>query len=123
MESNMKNISFNLTTAQIRNRTKTVTRRLGWTTLKAGTILQACEKCQGLKKGEKVRKICQIRVRNVRREYLGAMADVTAYGNLEATREGFPELSGVDFVNMFCKNMKVSPDDLVTRIEFDYVGD
>jgi len=34
-----RNISFALTTQQVRNRTKTVTRRAGWLFLKAGDIL------------------------------------------------------------------------------------
>jgi hypothetical protein len=32
----MKHMSFALTTSQIRNRTKTVTRRMGWATAKRG---------------------------------------------------------------------------------------
>jgi len=50
----MRNMSFFLTTDQIRNKTKTVTRRDGWLFLKPGDIVQACVKCQGLKKGEKI---------------------------------------------------------------------
>ena len=119
----MKNISFNLTTDQIRNRTKTVTRRTGWKTLKVGDVLQACEKCQGLKKGERVRKICQIRVVEVCQERLAVMVQDPVYGKRDARLEGFPELSGVEFVNMFCKNMRVKPEDEVTRIRFEYVGD
>ena len=44
----MRNISFSMTTEQVRRREKTVTRRLGWSDLKPGTILQAVEKAQGL---------------------------------------------------------------------------
>ena len=47
-------MSFALTTEQVRNRTKTVTRRLGWATAKAGDIVQPIVKGQGLKKGERV---------------------------------------------------------------------
>ena len=42
-----------LTKEQILARTKTVTRRLGWWFLKPGDVVWACEKCMGLKKGEK----------------------------------------------------------------------
>lgn len=52
----MRNISFALTTEQIRNQTKTVTRRVGWANLKPGTLLQPIEKGQGLKKGDRARK-------------------------------------------------------------------
>jgi hypothetical protein len=48
-------ISFMLTQPQIRARTKTVTRRMGWKDLKPGTLLMAAEKCQGLGKGGKIK--------------------------------------------------------------------
>ena len=66
----MRNMSFSATTEQIRNGTKTVTRRLGWTFLKPGDVVMACVKCQGLKKGEKVEKIRPIRIVSVRKEPL-----------------------------------------------------
>ncbi len=47
-------MSFRLTAEQMRARTKTVTRRLGWSSLKPGDIVQPVEKAQGLRKGEKV---------------------------------------------------------------------
>ena len=50
-----RNMSFSLTTDQVRNRTKTVTRRLGWwknkhgkRLLQVGDIVNACVKCMGL---------------------------------------------------------------------------
>ena len=49
-----RNMSFMITTEQIKNRTKTVTRRLGWNFLKPGEVVNACEKCRGLKAGQKV---------------------------------------------------------------------
>jgi hypothetical protein len=52
-----RNISFALTTDQVRSRTKTVTRRLGWKDLKPGTLLQPVVKAQGIPKGGKVEKI------------------------------------------------------------------
>jgi hypothetical protein len=70
----MQNISFTLTTAQVRARSKTVTRRIGWENLKAGTLLCAVEKGQGLKKGERAKKLGVIRVTNVRREELQLMS-------------------------------------------------
>jgi hypothetical protein len=53
-----RNMSFSMTTEAVRNRSKTVTRRLGWWGLQPGTILQAVEKAQGLRKGEHVKPIC-----------------------------------------------------------------
>ena len=56
----MRNMSFSLTTEQIRNRTKDVTRRLGWKNLKPGEHFRAVEKCQGLKKGEHIVKLYEL---------------------------------------------------------------
>ena len=50
----MRNMSFYHTTEQIRNRSKTVTRRLGWAFLKPGDRVRAIVKGRGLKKGQKV---------------------------------------------------------------------
>lgn len=118
-----RNISFALTTEQIRNRTKTVTRRLGWKNLKVGEILNACVKCMGLKPGEKIERLAQIRVVSVRSEVLTAIyfKHKGSYGNSEAAKEGFPNMTGVQFVEMFCKHMGVDTDAQVTRIEFEYV--
>lgn len=115
-----RNISFALTTEQIRNKTKTVTRRLGWKFLKPGDVLNACVKCMGLKPGEQIERLGQIRVRSVRYESLALMRDVKNYGNLEASREGFPEMTGADFVEMFCRHMGGTPEQIVTRIAFEY---
>jgi len=116
-----------LTTEQIRNRTKTVTRRLGWKTLKPGDLLQGCVKCMGLKKGEKPEKLAVIRVVNVRREMLHDMLaihndhdPIGAYGNIECRKEGFPHMCPVNFVEFFCDHMGVQPSQVVTRIEFEY---
>lgn len=122
-----KNISFSLTTDQIRDQSKTVTRRVGWwknkngnPLAKVGDTLNACVKCMGLKPGEKIEVICQIRITGLIRERLGRM-DNEPYGHDEAVKEGFPEMSGYEFVEMFCGNMKVKPDREVTRIEFEYL--
>ena len=111
----MKNISFSITTEQFKNRTKTVTRRLGWKTLKAGQHLMGCKKCMGLKPGEKIEKLGEIRVVSVRRERLDAIEP------LDCILEGFPKEVPSDFIKMFCLEMHVTPETLVTRIEFEYV--
>lgn len=112
-----RNMSFSLTTNQIRNRTKTVTRRIGWKNLRKGEIVNACVKCMGLKPGEKIERICQIRIVMVTKEPLSLCT------NADAIREGFPAMTGREFVAMFCKNMKCKPDAMVNRIEFEYVED
>jgi len=117
-----RNISFSMTTNQVRNRTKTVTRRMGWANLKPGTILNACVKCMGLKKGEKPERICQIRVLSVCRESLLLLDLCTEYSDAEMEREGFPGHPPDEFVGMFCRSHKgCTPDSVVTRIEFEYL--
>ncbi len=99
-----RNMSFSLTTEQVRNRQKTVTRRLGWRFLKPGDVLNACVKCMGLKKGEKIERICRIRVVDVMFEPLCfiTLGDVI--------REGFPDWGPQDFIQMFCRHNKVPRD-------------
>jgi len=123
-----RNISFALTTDQIRSREKTVTRRVGWWKDKKGNrlidkgcILNACVKCMGLKPGEKIDRICQIRVVSVRREPLDAITLGLDGGFNEATMEGFPEMTGEQFAEMFCEHMGGEIDQEVTRIEFEYL--
>lgn len=117
-----RNMSFMHTKRQMRERSKIVTRRLGWRFLKPGEVLNACEKCQGLKRGEKVKKIGQICVVSAEEEPLNAMIKDREYGRLEATREGFPGMTGKEFVEMFCRLMGCEEDDVVTRIMFHHLG-
>lgn len=117
-------MSFALTTSQISNRTKTVTRRLGWKSLKPGTLLQAVEKSQGLKKGEKVRKLAVIRVVAKHRGALSQMLDRGPFGySDDCAREGFPKMSPEEFVAFFTKANRCDRDEWVTRIEFEYVDE
>lgn len=115
----MRNMSFALTRNQILNRTKFVTRRLGWRFLKGGDLVQACFKCQGLKKGEHPEKLAVIRIRYVTTEMLYIIIKVN--GPRECILEGFPELTPTQFMEMFCRHNKCTPYTIVTRIEFEYV--
>ena len=112
-------MSFMLTTEQVRNRTKTVTRRLGWKFLKPGQYLWAVEKAQGLKKGEKVKRLALIRVYWVIEEPLSS---ILYYPSDESAKEGFPNWSNREFFDFFMKESGCAPDSLVTRIEFQYVN-
>ncbi len=116
----MRNISFSLTTEQFKARTKTVTRRLGWKNLKPGEVLMGCEKCMGLKPGEKINRLGRIRVVSVRQERLYELLN-PSYGQEEVHKEGFPEVSWEDFAAMFIMNMKCELSTTVTRIEFEYL--
>lgn len=113
----MRNMSFMLTTEQIKDRTKTVTRRLGWKFLQPGDLIMACVKCQGLKKGEQIERIAPIRVVDVRRERLDAIHQNLA----DLEKEGFPDMEADDFIGMFCAEMRCGARTEVTRIEFEYV--
>lgn len=108
-----------LTVAQVKARTKFVTRRMGWINLKVGDRLMACEKCQGLGKGGKIVKLGELVVINVRREPLYFIHREPNGCSLE----GFPEWEGDPqmFIDFYCDANKCSADDLVTRIQFDYV--
>jgi len=110
-----RNMSFNLTTEQIKTKSKTVTCRLGWWFLKPGDILNACEKCQGLKKGEKINKLCKIRVVSTRKESINIITWE------DCKKEGFPHLAPWEFVQMFRQKMKLPGYPIVNRIEFEYV--
>lgn len=120
-----RNMSFAMTTQQMRDRTKTVTRRLGWKFIKAGDTVNAVVKAMGLKPGEEIERICQIKIKSVRWEPLRKMLDDEEYGWAETTAEGFPpgnpKHDPAVFVRMFCEAMGCTEDELITRIEFEYV--
>lgn len=111
-----RNMSFAYTIDAVKERRKTVTRRVGWRHVKAGEIVNACEKCMGLKPGEKVNRLAMIRIKSVSREPLKA---ITAH---EVEREGHQGKTPEWFVERFSKNHKgVTKDSEVTRIEYEYL--
>lgn len=116
-----RNMSFMLTKEQYRNQTKTVTRRNGWLFAKVGDVCNGCEKCQGLKKGETVVKMGQHRIINTRREPLRRMIDDVEYGKSEVIKEGFPDMTPAEFVDMYCKYNGTDLNDDVTRLEYEYL--
>ncbi len=122
----MRNISFALTTTQIMEGTKTVTRRLGWLHAKPGQLLRPVRKCMGLRPGEKLDVLRDpIGIVSVRREPLRAMLDDLDYGLRECELEGFgahPDYRWPSaFVEFFCASHKgCTPETIVTRIEFEF---
>lgn len=111
----MRNISFALTQDQIKKKTKTVTRRLGWWNLKPGERLRAVDKCMGFKKGEHPTTLAIIEVVSSRHRALFKIS------KKEVVKEGFPEMSPKEFIDFFCKSMNCDPWEDVNRIEFKYV--
>jgi len=78
-------------------------------------VLWAIEKGQGLKKGEKIKRICQIRVVSTRREPLNAiMPD-------DVVREGYPGGNADEFIARVAAANRKAQTDPVNRIEFEYV--
>ncbi len=113
----MRNMSFALTTDQIRLQTKTVTRRVGWTFLRPGDLVQPIVRGQGLKKGEQVEKIGgPIRVVRADRVVLGDISLTDVH------REGFPHFTQREFIRMFKQANGCRRSAAVTRIEFEYVA-
>lgn len=108
-------MSVSHTTEQVRNRTKTVTRRLGWRMLKVGDRLTLCEKVMGRKKGDPLVRLCDVDVVSVNREHL----DLITPSDVHA--EGFPDWTPADFVAFFCETFGGTPDQIVTRIEWRYL--
>ena len=111
-------MSFAETTPQVRNKTKTITRRLGWLTLKAGDMIQPCLKCMGLKKGEKIQKVGKpVKILRVTRSRLDTIT------KSDVVKEGFPDWTKQQFITFFCKLNKCQPSTVVTRIRFKYTED
>ena len=110
-----RNISFAMTTEQIRNRSKTVTRRFGWGFLKVGDRLWGVEKAMGLKKGEKVKRLALIEVVSVGYEPL---EDITQD---DVIKEGFAGWTPRMFTDFIVKHYKCERHKPINRIEFKYV--
>lgn len=106
-----RHMSFALTTAQVKAQTKDITRRFGWKFVKPGDVLWAVEKSQGLKKGEKVKRICLIEVVDSRWERLDAITQE------DVIREGFPDWTPQQFIDF----LNQPPDKMVNRIVFKYL--
>ena len=109
-----RNMSFALTIEQIKHREKTVTRRIGWGFLKAGDIINAVEKTMGLKKGEQIKCLSQLRIVSVRQEPLNSITQD------DVIKEGF-NYTPQEFVDMLIKQYKCQPNEIVNRIEFEYI--
>jgi hypothetical protein len=107
-------MSFAMTTRQMRDRTKTVTRRPGWDFLTPGDQVCAVEKSRGLMLGQKVKRIGVIRVISTRREPLDAITQE------DVVREGFPDLNPEEFIAVYCSCNGGDGSQSVNRIEFEH---
>ncbi len=112
-------MSVTLTEGAVVDRTKTVTRRLGWRHLAVGDRLTLCRKVMGRRRRdgtvEPLVRLAEVRVVSVRREPLWQITDA------DVAREGFPGWDRHQFMTFFTKAMRVAHTDDVTRIEWEYL--
>lgn len=118
----MRNISFAMTKEQFRDRSKDVTRRLGWWDAEVGWQLMGCEKCQGLGPGGKIVRMGAIVLVDARRERLDRMLTDRTYGVVEVCREGFPMMTPLEFVQFFIQGHKgATMNSVIMRLEFKHI--
>lgn len=119
-------MSVSLTEDAVVARTKTVTRRLGWTMLRTGDRITLCRKVMGRRRRdgsvEPLVRLAEVQVYDVRREPLDDLiTGNTDYGHREVMAEGFPQMTPEEFIAFFTSHMGCKPDHLVTRIEWRYL--
>lgn len=113
----MRWMSFMHTQQQMRDRTKTVTRRIGWRNAKPGNRVLSVSKSQGRKRGEMPEFFGPIEFTMVHREPLNIITPD------EVAAEGFPEMDPAQFIEMFCEHMRCRFDVVLNRIAFLFVCD
>lgn len=124
-------MSVALTEQAVRDRRKTVTRRLGWKALLPGDRLTLCRKVMGRKRAdgtvEPLVRIAEVEVVSVLREMLWHITDADIVR--EAVDPSLFEEHYVDsgqpttaaWIEWFCEQMDCTPDTIVTRIEWRYL--
>ena len=112
-------MSVTLTEAAVLDRSKTVTRRLGWRMLTVGTKITLCRKVMGRRRADgtvdPLVRLAQVEVVAVGQEPLDAIT------NEDVHREGFPGKDREWFLDFFTHHMRCNADDEVTRIEWSYL--
>ncbi len=127
-------MSVSLTEPAVVDRTKTVTRRLGWKFLKPGDRLTLCRKVMGRRRSdgtvEPLVRLADVEVISVRRERVWDITDDDiareAVGHPEWFEEYYEDTrqpTQVAWVAWFCEQMDCRPDDDVTRIEWRYLDE
>ena len=110
-----RNISFAMTTQQIKDKTKTQTRRFGWWFLKPGDVLCGVEKAMGLKKGEKIKRLSYIKVISTKKEPLNKLS------KKDFIKESFTNWTPEQFIQMLVDYYKIDPSKECNVIEFEYM--
>ena len=104
-----------MTTPQFIDRSKDVTRRFGWWFLKPDDQVMGCKKCMGLPKGEKIERLGLIEIVTTKPEPLNLITPD------EVRREGFPDWSPEQFIQMLVDHYNVDPRKICNRIEYRYL--
>lgn len=113
-------ISYALTTPQIIDMSKTVTRRKNWERAKAGVRLQPVDRVMGFKKGEHPQLLIPGWHQIVVSARWEALEDITPE---DVEREGFVGWTTEQFISFYCKHNKGDRKQQVRRIEFRYERD
>jgi hypothetical protein len=113
-------MSVAATTQAVVDRTKTETRRLGWTWLLPGVDLDLCRKVQGRRHSdgtvEPLERLARVHVWQVGRERLDSITQESV------DAEGVPGVTTpADFVAFYCAAFDCTPDTMVTVIRWEYV--
>lgn len=116
-------MSVSKTEAAVVARRKTVTRRLGWRFAKVGDHVTLCRKVMGRKPGERIVRLAEVELVDVRRELLRSMpsSDVALEAVDHAVLEDAGRTEVEAWVCWFAWTMGCSVDDEVTRIEWRYL--
>jgi hypothetical protein len=124
-------MSVSLTEDAVRERRKTVTRRLGWRFAKPGDRLTLCRKVMGRKPGEPLVRIAEVEVVSVRREKLAALTiddiwregvPIAVFTPGDSTHEQLcDDCRRANWIGWFARTMGVSTESEVTRIEWRYL--
>ena len=110
-------MSVALTEQAVRDRRKTVTRRLGWRMLKPGDHLTLCRKVMGRRKDEPLIRICEVEVVDVRRERSGTSRTRTSSERVSTSMSGRRPIPWT-----LLRAREVQPDTEVTRVEWRYLS-
>lgn len=110
-----RNMSCAMTTQQVIDEIKNVTRRFGWWFLKPGDQVWLVEKAMGLQKGEKINRLKLVEIVSTRPEPLNAITQE------DVVREGFPDWTPEQFIQMLVDHYGCDPEKICNRIEFKYL--
>jgi hypothetical protein len=127
----MRAISCSHTDRAVLERSKDVTRRVGWLFLVEGAKLRVVKKAMGLKKGERQERLAVVRVTRVSKEPLSALLDDPSYGREELIREGVhdhpmvrgsPERFCAWFLTCVAARLRPTLRTPLTRIQWEYLS-